>query len=179
MGDAGLIVTNNENLAKNIKAIREYGWETKRYVSELVGRNSRMDEIQAAILRIKLKNLDKDNLKRIRIAKIYSEYLKDKDLTLPKLRKDSLHVFHLYVIRSNKRNKLFNFLKEKGIYAGIHYPLPIHQQPAYKKRLKTSESMIVTENASKEVLSLPIYPELNDSNIEYILEMFSLFLSKK
>tara|TARA_B100000401_G_C52790684_1_gene713234 strand:- start:185 stop:1291 length:1107 start_codon:yes stop_codon:yes gene_type:complete len=179
IGDAGLIVTNNEKHAKNIKAIREYGWQTKRYLSDLVGRNSRMDEIQAAILRIKLKNLDKDNLKRIRIAKIYSDHLRDKDLILPKLRKDSLHVFHLYVIRSRERDKLLNFLKEKEIFAGIHYPFPIHKQPAYKKRFKTSESMLVTEIASKEVLSLPIYPELNDNDIDYILEMFTLFLSKK
>ena len=179
IGDAGLIATNNEKIAKNVYAIREYGWRKRRYVSELVGRNSRMDEIQASILRIKLKNLDRDNLKRKKIAEIYTEYFKDKDFISPKLRKESTHVFHLYVIRLNKRDELLNFLKEKGIFAGIHYPLPIHKQPAYEKRIKTSKSMKVTEEVSKEVLSLPIYPELSLKNINYILDMITLFLSKK
>ena len=138
-----------------------------------------MEWEEQGIKNLNLTLTDVECSKDIRIAKIYSDHLRDKDLILPKLRKDSLHVFHLYVIRSRERDKLLNFLKEKEIFAGIHYPFPIHKQPAYKKRFKTSESMLVTEIASKEVLSLPIYPELNDNDIDYILEMFTLFLSKK
>ena len=172
-------MTNDEDLFVKAKAIREYGWSKERYISNYIGRNSRLDEIQATVLRIKLKNLDFCNARRREIAKTYSNYLKDFPVTLPLVRSNASHVFHLYVIRLKNRENLINFLKKRNIFPGIHYPIPIHLQPAYIGRLKTSEKMHNTEKISKEVLSLPIYPELKDEEIKYILDSLSLFFKKK
>lgn len=158
IGDAGLVVTEDSALAKKVRMLREYGWEN-RYVSEFPGRNSRLDELQAAILRIKLKGLDRDNEKRRQIAKIYQESLTGLDFHLPKVRKGAEHVFHLYVLRCNFQQNLIEDLKKDGINLGIHYPLAVHQQNAYINRVKAS-SMEITEQLSRQVVSLPIYPEL-------------------
>jgi len=158
IGDAGLITTNNEQLAKKIRALREYGWRD-RYISEIKGRNSRLDEIQAAILRVKLKHLDAANTKRITLAEKYSEILRG-FVKIPQTRESSSHVFHLYVVQSKFRKELIKYLGKNKIQAGIHYPLPIHLQPAYKSRIRTAHSMVVTEKLASEVMSLPIYPEL-------------------
>ncbi len=179
IGDAGLITTNNSEIATKVKAIREYGWNGKRYISTICGRNSRIDEIQAAILRIKLKHLNKDNKRRVEIANIYSKYLKDTYISTPKKKDLAEHVFHLYVVRLDDRDALSNFLRKQNIITGIHYPLPIHLQPAYKNRLKTSHSMKTTEEISKQILSLPIYPEIKNTQIEFILENIFNYLRIK
>jgi dTDP-4-amino-4,6-dideoxygalactose transaminase len=158
IGDAGLVTTSNEQIAKRIRMLREYGWQA-RYISDLAGRNSRLDEIQAAILRIKLRHLDKDNAKRRAIATQYSGLLGDAVKT-PVIRNGAEHVFHLYVTRTGRRQQLMDYLKILGIHAAIHYPMPIHLQPAYKGRIRTARSMAVTEALAAEVVSLPIYPEL-------------------
>jgi len=160
IGDGGLITTKSDELNKQIRMIRQYGWE-KRYLSDLVGRNSRLDEIQAAILRIKLKSLDHDNSRRREIADFYSSELKDLPILLPLHRSDSEPVFHLYVVRVKNREKFMSYLSENGIECGIHYPLPIHKQTAYVSRIKTARSMRVTETLADEVVSLPMYPELS------------------
>ena len=162
IGDAGLVATKDSALAKKVRMLREYGWEN-RYVSEFPGRNSRLDESQAAILRIKLKGLDRDNEKRRQIAKIYQESLPGLDFHLPKVRKGAEHVFHLYVLRCNFQQNLIEDLKKDGINLGIHYPLAVHQQNAYINRVKAS-SMEITEQLSRQVVSLPIYPELRLSD---------------
>jgi dTDP-4-amino-4,6-dideoxygalactose transaminase len=160
IGDGGLITTKSDDLNKRIRMIRQYGWE-RRYLSDLVGRNSRLDEVQAAVLRIKLRNLDYDNGRRREIAKFYSKELHNLPIKLPVFRSDSEPVFHLYVARVKNREKFMNYLSDNGIECGIHYPLPIHKQRAYVSRVKTAKTMRVTENLANEVVSLPMYPELS------------------
>ena len=169
IGDGGLITTSQLGLAKKIKMLREYGWR-ERYISEIPGRNSRLDELQAAILRIKLRHLDEDNSKRRKLAMSYTKLLNLPSLVLPKSRADAEHVFHLYVVKSRERTKALEGLKAKNIHAGIHYPVPIHKQPAYQGRIRTARSMHITEALASEVLSLPLYPELMDQQIHEIVQ---------
>ena len=169
IGDGGLITTSQPGLAKKIKMLREYGWR-ERYISEIPGRNSRLDELQAAILRIKLRHLDEDNSKRRQLAMSYTKLLSLSGLVLPKARANAEHVFHLYVVKSWERTKALEGLKAKNIHAGIHYPVPIHKQPAYQGRIRTARSMHITEALASEVLSLPLYPELMDQQIHEIVQ---------
>lgn len=173
LGDGGMVVTNNEKFAEKAKLLREYGW-SERYVSHFAGWNSRLDEIQAAILRVKLKHLDEDNSKRVCIAELYSKELEMCDIILPKQRKDSAHVYHLYVIRSERRDILLGFLKEKGIGVLIHYPVPVHLQPAYRS-LHGCDKMPETEKSSKEIVSLPMYPELSLEEIKTVINSIKAF----
>ena len=168
LGDGGMVVTSNKELSKRAYLLREYGW-TERYVSHFSGWNTRLDEIQAAILRVKLKHLNEDNSKRVHLAKIYDRELSTANLILAKLRENCTHVNHLYVVRSPKRDELLTFLKEKGIGASIHYPVPVHLQPAYKS-LHGCEELPETEKVAKEILSLPIYPELSESDIQMTIK---------
>lgn len=167
IGDAGLITTNDEALALKVRMIREYGWR-ERYVSDAVGRNSRLDELQAAILRVKLRHLDTDNDKRRALAARYEEHLVVSPLRLPVCNPHALHVYHLYVVKSRERQKLIDYLKALGIQVGLHYPRPVHLQPAYKDRVRTATSMYITESLSGEVLSLPMYPELGLEKVDAI-----------
>jgi dTDP-4-amino-4,6-dideoxygalactose transaminase len=173
IGDGGMVVTNNSNLAKNLKLLREYGWK-ERYVSSSKGWNSRLDEIQASILRVKLKHLDQSNQKRRTLAGQYLKDLKDLSLELPKERKNCEHVYHLFVIKTNKRDALQDYLKESGIFAGIHYPLPIHRQPYYKDSLKSS-FLEITEQVAGEILTLPLYPELSLNEIKKVINTIKEF----
>ncbi len=158
IGDAGLVTTNDDKLAHKIRILREYGWQ-ERYISDIPGRNSRLDELQAAILRIKLRHLDDDNQKRRDLAAQYTSLLGD-GVRTPAIRQGAEHVFHLYVVRTAHRQELMAHLKSHEIHTAIHYPTPVHLQPAYKGRVRTARSMEVTERLAKEVLSLPLYPEL-------------------
>ncbi len=167
IGDAALITTNDVELAKKVRMAREYGW-SERYISNSVGRNSRLDELQAAILRVKLRHLDEANEKRNRLAAEYSRLLAGTPLRLPAIRAEAHHVFHLYVVKSFERQPLFEHLKGRGIYAGVHYPMPVHLQPGYKDRLRTAVSMDVTEALSRQVLSLPMYPEFRIEQVELV-----------
>ena len=129
-GDAGMVASNNEELAKKLKLLRNYGFED-RYNSVIRGFNSRLDEIQAALLDFKLLKLDAWNQRRREIAKKYIEGLKDLPVVLPVMQPDAFQVFHLFVIRVRQRAKLIDYLLREGITALIHYPIPIHLQPAY------------------------------------------------
>lgn len=160
IGDAGLVTTSDGQLANKVRMLREYGWR-ERYISDLAGRNSRLDELQAAILRIKLRHLDAGNGRRQQLAAHYTKFLSGQPLRLPAVRENAEHVFHLYVARADNRQNLMDHLKAHGIHAGIHYPMPVHLQPAYRGRVRTARSMAVTERLSGEVLSLPMYPELS------------------
>ncbi len=173
LGDGGMVVTNDKALAEKALSLRQYGWG-QRYVSEFAGWNSRLDEIQAAILGVKLRYLDEDNAKRVRLAAIYDEKLRKNEEKLPKKRRKSTHVYHLYVICSKKRDKLLSFLQKKGIGASIHYPVPIHLQPAYEK-LPGCDKLPVTEQICREIISLPIYPELAESDVQRIAETIMTF----
>ena len=167
-GDAGMIVANNDELAKKLKLLRNYGFED-RYNSVIRGFNSRLDEIQAALLNFKLTLLDSWNDRRSKIAKKYMEGLKGLPIILPIIQPDTSHVFHLFVIRVKERGSFIGYLLKEGISALIHYPVPIHLQPAYSYLGYKKGELPVTEKLSEEILSLPIYPELEDNEIEYVI----------
>ncbi|MBW8001957.1 MAG: DegT/DnrJ/EryC1/StrS family aminotransferase [Planctomycetes bacterium] len=173
LGDGGMVVTDDEKLAKKVRLLREYGWE-QRFESSCAGLNTRLDEIQAAILNVKLKHLDDDNAKRKTIARIYDEQMGDTSLALPKKRENCDHVYHLYVARCPKRDELLEFLKENGIGAGIHYPKPVHLQSAYSN-LKNSSDLSETEKICNEIISLPIYPQLVEADAKMIADTVKSF----
>ena len=153
--------------------LRQYGW-TERYSSQEAGWNTRLDEIQAAVLRAKLKHLDQDNAHRRSLAQCYEGALSDKPVVLPKTRNDSTHVYHLYVVRSTRRDEMLAGLRDQGIGAAIHYPVPIHGQPAYAN-LPGHDELPVTEALCGEILSLPMYPELSPSDVHRITHAVAEF----
>ena len=173
LGDGGMVVTNDEKLAENSRLLREYGWKD-RFVSHVPGWNTRLDEIQAAILRVKLNYLDMDNAARVQFAKSYCEGLSGASLVLPEAVEDSMHVYHLFVIRVSDRDSLVNFLREKGIGAAIHYPVPVHQQPAYDG---FGGELPQTERVAKEILSLPMYPELTEDEKHAVIDAVKEFFT--
>lgn len=175
LGDGGMVVTDQPELARRLRLLREYGW-VERYISHFPGINSRLDEVQAAILRVKLPYLDQDNTARARIATMYRAGLKDCDLILPKCHQKASHVYHLYVVRTPRRDALIQHLKSNGIAPLIHYPVPIHLQPAYRDRIVFKDNLLETELAAQEVLSLPIYPELRKADLEAVLEAVKTFV---
>ena len=166
-GDGGMIVTNNKNLAERLKGLRNYGKNNKGEFLER-GINSRLDELQAAILRVKLKYLDKWIKQRRYLANLYNDNLEDSELILPKEDKDCFHSYHLYVIRSKKRNQLMNFLKNNGIQTAIHYPKVIYLEKAYQDPKFKKGFCPIAEKLSQEILSLPIYPELTKQEVKKI-----------
>jgi dTDP-4-amino-4,6-dideoxygalactose transaminase len=168
IGDGGAVTTNDSELADRVRYLREYGW-VERNLSTIRGWNSRLDELQAAILRVKLQFLDADNAHRRRIADLYDQLLRDSDLILPQRRVDATHVFHLYVVRSEERDDLVERLRANGVGAMIHYPVPVHLQPAYAGRIAGAEDLPHTERVAKEILSLPIYPELTDTEVHKVV----------
>jgi dTDP-4-amino-4,6-dideoxygalactose transaminase len=170
IGDGGMVTTDNVELYDKIHALRQYGWK-ERYVSSIKGINSRLDEIQAAILRVKLKYLDDGNSKRNEIACFYSEALKNTSITVPTISCHVNHIFHQYVVRHENRDELKNKLYQEGIGTAIHYPLPVHLQPAYMKNRKLV-SLKNTEGIYKRILSLPMYPELAKDQLDYISRKF-------
>lgn len=174
LGDGGIIVTDQPDLAQQVRLLREYGW-AERYVSHKTGMNSRLDELQAAVLRVKLRSLDEDNMARARIAAVYEANLQNTELTLPAVRQNVNHVYHLYVVRCSRRDELLQCLREQGIAPLIHYPVPVHLQPAYQGRLPGCDDLLETERAAKEVLSLPMYPELSESEIQTVAEVIQVF----
>ena len=176
IGDAGLITTNNTNLATKIRMLREYGWNER--ISEFSGRNSRLDELQAAILRVKLKYLDVDNSKRRKLAEYYTSELTGFPIQLPEIRAKTESVFHLFVIQTKNRQNLLDYFLQEGIQASVHYPVPVHLQPAYKDRITTAIDMSRTESLTKKIISLPIYPELPLSNVEKIVVVLKKFLNQ-
>jgi dTDP-4-amino-4,6-dideoxygalactose transaminase len=174
LGDGGMLVTPDPALAKRARLHREYGW-AERKLSQLSGLNSRLDEVQAAVLRVKLPFLDADNRARAAIAACYHEGLARTGLGLPATRAESEHANHLYVIRSLSRDRLQAHLKENGIGTLIHYPVPVHLQPAYKGRFRGSDALPESERASREVLSLPIYPELGTREVDSVISAVKNF----
>jgi hypothetical protein len=170
LGDGGMLATNDAKLGADIAALRQYGWRT-HYISEAVGVNSRLDELQAAILRVKLRHLDAQNERRQAIAAAYDAALSGSSLSPPARRDGAEHVFHLYVVRTSARAQLQTRLREAGIGTGIHYPSPVHLQPAYRGRIALGpRGCHATEVAAGEVLSLPMYPELTDAQVSQVCE---------
>lgn len=165
LGDGGAVVTNEAALAERVRLLREYGWR-ERYVSEVAGLNSRLDEVQAGVLRVKLRHLDEENRRRQAIAKAYDEMLAASELQLPVVRDDAAHVYHQYVVQCAARDELRAHLREQGIGTLIHYPVPVHLQPAYRDRVAVPRGGLpVTEQAARRILSLPLYPQLSDEQV--------------
>ncbi|MCB9211469.1 MAG: DegT/DnrJ/EryC1/StrS family aminotransferase [Ignavibacteriales bacterium] len=174
LGDAGAVTTDDYELADVIRCIANYG-SSKKYVNHYKGLNSRLDEIQATVLRIKLKYLERDNQKRRDIAQYYCEYIKNEKIIIPinknkaSIDKNKSHVWHLFVTRSILRDRFQNYLTNKGIQTLVHYPIPPHKQLAYKAL--GNNSLHLTEKLASEVLSLPIGPHLSDQQIDKIVEV--------
>ncbi len=169
-GDGGLVVCKDPELAARIKALREYGWQ-ERYRSNFPGINSRLDELQAAMLRVKLPRLDQNNDRRRKIAIIYNQALATTPIRAPSASADISHAYHLYVVRSGQRDRLRQFLLAKGIGTAIHYPFPVHAQPAYLNRVFTGIGGLEnTDKICHEILSLPMYPELCNAEILRIVQ---------
>lgn len=173
LGDAGAITTNDDQLATTIRALANYG-SNQKYVNIYQGLNSRLDEIQAAILDVKLKYINSENQKRIDIAKRYISEIKNPKIILPELpENENEHVWHLFVIRTENRDELQNYLTEKNIQTLIHYPIPPHQQNAYKEW--NNMSFPISEKIHNEVLSLPISPVLEDEEVQTIINALNNF----
>lgn len=170
LGDGGIVVTDDPELAERARLLREYGWR-QRYISEIPGLNSRLDELQAAILRVKLRYLDDENSHRRELAQLYNTLLSSTDLVLPKEKGNVCHVYHQYVVRSQRRDALKSYLKAQGVSTLIHYPIPIHLQPAYRGRLGEKGLLPYTERVCREILSLPLYPQLSEKQVRSISEL--------
>jgi len=172
MGDGGMVVTNHAELAQKAKQLREYGWGRERFVSHQTGWNTRLDELQAAVLQVKLKHLESDNTTRINIAASYNREIKNSNIILPLVRDNSKHVFHLYVIRVKNRDKFIKYMNQNEIGTAIHYPYPIHKQPAYKKLYGDLNE---TDNITKEIVSLPLYPGMTKGDISTVVHTVNNF----
>lgn len=172
LGDGGAITTNDDELAEKLMALRNYG-SKKKYENIYKGMNSRLDEIQAAILRVKLKYLDKDNNRRKEIAKFYLGNIKNENIILPTRPQESSHVWHLFVIRTKQRDQLQKYLADNGIQTVIHYPIPPHKQQAYKEW--NHLSFPISEQIHEQALSLPISPIMSQEQVNYIVDNINNF----
>jgi dTDP-4-amino-4,6-dideoxygalactose transaminase len=168
-GDGGAVVTNNPEIAERTRLLRQYGWDEKRD-STIRGENARLDEMQAAILRVKLRFVDEWNARRKAIAGMYTRRLGGSGLTLPVEPQECAHAWHQYVVRSARRDDLRAHLAGRGIQTLIHYPVPVHLQPAYADLGYREGDLPESERAAREVLSLPIYPEMDDGQVEAVCE---------
>ncbi len=174
-GDGGAVTTNDPAIAEKIRLLRNIGQKVK-YYHEVKGFNNRLDTIQAAVLRVKLPHLNDWNAGRRRAAATYAELLSDLPLVTPATAGYAEHIFHLYVIRLADRDALMEELKGKGIASGLHYPIPIHLQPAYAELGYRRGDFPVTEAYAEEILSLPIFPELDDDKVAYVAEAVRAFV---
>ena len=175
LGDGGAVTTDDSNLATQVKILRNYGSE-KKYYNKVKGLNSRLDELQAAILNVKLEHIEHLTSVRQSIAKKYDEGLAGiEDLVLPYVNEGSTHVYHIYIIRTRKRDELIKFLSDSGIMSMVHYPIPPHLQEAYSDLKFKKGDFPIAENIAETCLSIPLYPGLNDEEIEYIIEKIRTF----
>jgi dTDP-4-amino-4,6-dideoxygalactose transaminase len=174
-GDGGAITTNDEALADRLQLLRNYG-QRRKYLHDVQGFNRRLDTLQAAVLRVKLRRLDAWNDARRRSAELYNELLGEQDVIVPVAQSTVEHVWHLYVIRVRERDALQTFLGERGIETGIHYPLPIHLQPAFRHLGHARGDFPVSERTAEEALSLPMFPELQDDQVQSVASAISDFI---
>lgn len=172
LGDSGAVTTKDKELTKTIRALANYG-SAQKYVNQYQGLNSRMDEIQAAFLNVKLRYLNNDTVLRQEIAKYYVQNISNDKIILPNVNKTEEHVWHLFVIRTTKRNELQNYLQENGIQTLIHYPIPLYKQECYREM--SDISLPITEKIHEEVLSLPISPVMSKEEVERVVEVLNKF----
>jgi len=170
IGDGGAVVTNAKAVADAARKVREYGWR-RRQVVEGPGFNSRLDELQAALLRVGLDHLDEDNARRIAIANAYDAGLQDAGLVLPTRRAGLRHVFHQYVARTPQRDALRAWCKARGVVTSIHYPMPIHLQPGFAQTTIVSGDLTMTERLAGEIISLPMFPQLTTEQVGRVVEV--------
>jgi dTDP-4-amino-4,6-dideoxygalactose transaminase len=184
-GDGGAVTTNDPEIAEKVFALRDHGraigadGKRAKYEHEFVGYGERLDTLQAAVVGVKLKYLSEWNTLRYRHALRYNDLLKNiNDITIPYQAEELRHVYHLYVLRTSRRDELLNHLNKSGIGAGVHYPIPLHRQPAFVKLGYGENSLPETDRAAKEILSLPIYAELSNEAIEIVCEQIKTFYDK-
>ena len=170
LGDGGAVLTNNTSLAEKLLLLRQYGWR-ERYISEIQGLNTRLDEIQAAILNVKLAFLDDDNQRRQKIADLYTQRLRETRYKLPVTAVNAVHTWHQYVIQTDNREALRAFLQQNHVGTGVHYPQAIHQQPAYSGLLRGANHLPATEELIPRILSLPMYPQLPLVDVERVCDL--------
>ena len=168
IGDGGMVVTSSPDIAERVRRLRQYGWD-ERGKTQDIGVNSRLDEIQAAILSAKLPSLDTDNNRRARLAARYADGLAGLPITVPRTRPEASHVFHLYVVACDDRDTLKSHLASAEIGSGIHYPLPVHRHDGYIQRVRLVGELAVTNRLAGRVLSLPMYPELKEEEVDKII----------
>lgn len=169
LGDAGVLVTDDAALYERALAKRQYGWR-RRYISDEPGRNLRLDEMQAAILRVKLRRLDDANARRAAVARRYDDGLAESGLVLPRRRAGATHVFHQYVIETDNRDAVCAALTAAGVGFAVHYPLPVHRQPAYAGRTAVGPcGLATTDRLADRILSLPMFPQLTDEQVEKVI----------
>jgi dTDP-4-amino-4,6-dideoxygalactose transaminase len=171
-----MVTTNDPELAERVTMLRQQG-SNKRYYHDVLGFNSRLDEMQAALLRVKLRYLDEWQAMRQQIATQYDEALGERDVETPFVRPGVTHVYHQYTIRVTRRDELHEFLREHGIGSMIYYPLPLHLQKMYHDLGYAEGSLPVSEEAGREVLSLPMYPELTDEQVQIVADKIGEFLA--
>lgn len=175
-GEAGAITTDDPELDKKVRMLRDHG-SNKKYVHDLLGYNARMEGIQGAVLKVKLAYLDRWNVERNRVAKLYNQLLADAPIKLPRFYDDIEQVFHLYVIETEQRDQLQKHLGEQGVPSLIHYPIPIHLQKAFDYLDCRAGDFPITEKMAGEILSLPIYPEMTDEQVTFVAQQVKAFFA--
>jgi len=178
LGDGGAVTAGDDRLAERARLIRQYGWQKER-ISRMAGMNSRLDELQAAILTVKLNHLEGENARRRRIAGMYDNRLESLDgIRLPAVRPDARHVYHQYVIRAARRDELREHLRRDGVGTAVHYPVPVHRQPAYENRIMVEGGGLEqTERICGEILSLPMFPQMSDEQVARVGQSVSDWMS--
>lgn len=174
-GDAGMVVTDDDELAEKVRMIAKHGSKVK-YQHELLGVNSRLDALQAAILRVKLPHLNAWNSRRAQLAENYKAGITAKEVTLPQTLSGNTHIYHQFSIQVPERDDFQNYLKDKGIPTAIHYPIPLHKQPAFKS-VGRNTGVSVAEEVSDHIISLPIYPEMPEADQSLVIETINEYFS--
>lgn len=169
-GDGGIITTNNKKLSERCRLLRNYG-QKNRYRHELAGFNSRLDELQAAVLNVKIRNIDRWNNKRREIAKKYNSGINNPKVILPREIDYAYHVYHLYVLRVKNRDTFRNLLRKKGISTLVHYPVPMHRQPFLRQISGAKNYFPVADRLSREIVSIPMHPYLKNKEVSYIIDV--------
>jgi len=176
-GDAGFVATSDTELVSRLRLLQTHGQEKKNH-HVLFGFNSRLDEVQAAVLRIKLRHLDARNRRRQQIASYYSERFGAFDVRVPRELPGEVHVYHQYVIRTAQRQRLRTHLQDAGVQTGVHYPVPLHRQPSWQRRYGGSATFPCAERLADEIISLPVFPDLTDAEIEHIVGSVRAFFQQ-
>ena len=176
-GEAGAVCTNDESIAKNLILLRQHG-ELVRYRHDIIGDNCRMEAFQGAVLGLKIRYIEEWTEKRRKNAELYNKLMKEFDIVLPYEADYSRHVYHIYAIRAKNRDKLREFLGKNGVSTGIHYPIPVHLQKAYSFMGIKNGAFPISEKIAGKILSLPMYPELSEEQIEYVASSIEKFSDK-